>query len=351
MFRKTTRKQDIMTDQTVIVGIVFGTRGEEDTDYIGVVDTMDTPRAMDTVELTLTPQEKSRALDGLLLYRQAMEEDFDALEKLTRRIRQRVADHRHSMYWLTDMHKAAAKQRDDDEQAIWQAQADADRLARQEEQAREDAELGPRNFVRMDRKDLTGQEKHRRWAEGADLFKLHKVGCRLLPDLTRVGERSILRIGEAIDLYVHGAEVCGVCHPDDALITDEAQGQKARDARSIREAVVIPMTTPLLMQAASTGTVPWALRGKAGAIVVKPGTETVLAPGELMVGWVENGDYRVGLPIPAEHRGALYGAMAGNKWWTVRWTRDDGAGYLVVGQMTKAQRRAARELADGPAKR
>jgi hypothetical protein len=332
-----------MTTQKIIIATIFGTRGNDDPEYVGIVQEVSGADAMEEAALDLTDKQITTIRRSQEAYRRDLEADFDVIEQAQTRIRAASHIYQTSMAWLETLRKAAVEAQEDAEHAAWEERTQAEKAAIMADLAKQDTELGPRDFIRVERKNLTAREKYSKWAKNPKLCKLHKTGCRLLPDMTRVAGQDRLRIGEAIDYYVKGAESCGVCTPDEAMAANESFGQRVRDIRQVRESAVVPMTRGMLQGALNKADVTWWRRGQDGATIVALNDDVPVESGELVLGW-RAGDSNYAVKIPVEYRDLLFTTLGRRQWWTVRWVDTKyGYEYLAVGLLTMAQRRTIRE--------
>jgi hypothetical protein len=311
--------------------------GPELTALMGVTDGIDPKETSDVVDVDLSEEQAAIATRAFDEYRVKVAGAMADLNAAINAINAASAAYRAATAaWLQPAWEDGVQAELDREEAEWKAKADAEWKARCERIAAEDAELGQRLFVQVERP--VHERKRYAWGDPAR-WRIHVKGCRHAQDVTRNNADGI-RMDDACGLYLGGALACGRCKSDDTMAADPVNGEKIRTERSVRESKLVNVTLDQLKKTI-TG-VPWCRYNRDGLVFMSPTTFDV-QPGYAVVGWREIDD-KYATFIPDEYREAVFQQAASRKGWAVWWNTQPGReGYLIVRAKTKAEIRREKE--------
>lgn len=327
----------------VHVGWIYADIGTDaDAELIGVTDDvsgLDTGDGSTIVELNLTDDQAATARAAYLQYRVSVDNALRMIDEARGYIKDARAAFDEATMWLKPLYDAEVRAQDEREREEYRVRRDAAAKAREDALAAQDAELGPRLFITTERPP--NEVRKLMYGHTARL-RLHRRYCNTAHKDPAVARQDGMRMVEACELYFLGAITCGVCKPDDLMVTDPVDGARVDAERLRRESAPVTLTPAAVRKSIHVDGVRWKNGALAGLTLMSKDSFPDVVKHAHVIGWKDPGKSWAE-QIPGNVRDLVYQAAAANKW-HVEWnTQPNRGGYLVVRAMTKAEIRRARD--------
>lgn len=322
------------------VGLLYVDEGDgcANAEIVGVAEGVGAVDTSDETDVDLTPAQVEAAQDAYERFVVRHSAAVVALKAAQAEIASAKETYKADTAWLVPLHQAGVIRDEEAQAAEYRAQADQRNAEHDARMAAEDAQLGERLFVQV---DITGAWKRHGWGK-PQTFKIHRRECRNVRGIPS-HDYSHLRMDPACELYIKGAQVCGVCKPDDLMAADTANGEKVTEVRRRRESVPVSLTPAALRKGVKVHDAQWKTGPFPGLTIMAGDSFPDVPKHAKIVGWKDPAQ-SWGAQIPEDVREQVYQAACTNNGWVVAWNTQPGrTGYLVVRAKTKAEIREERE--------